>query len=382
VRPWDAFDILFLVGMAWVAFVSIANVLWLRVAGRGPESRPADESGRPKVSVLLPARNEEHGIADCLASLVEQSYGSYEIVVLDDGSTDGTWEIASRFAARHPALVRAVRGRPLPREGWCGKPHAMQQLAAEATGDILMFTDADTVHGPMSVAWAATNLLAHRADLLSGYARQEIRTVEEALIAPAFYVMNAFLLPLALVPHTRASGLSFAIGQMMVFRRAAFEAIGGYAPVADHIGEDVSIARELKRAGFRTVFLDAARHVRCRPDGGSRGAARSVFKNIYDYCRRRPLTVALGAVLAAVVAVIPAFLAAGGLLAGRVEPRALARVAAFLAVWALVLYDRGHRWWVPLLSPLFFLNLMMLTGRATFAAAARRGVVWKARTLR
>ncbi len=375
-RPGDPFNLVFLLGMAWVALVSIANILWLRLASR----KPAPQAEQAKVSVLIPARDEEHVLGDCLASLVSQSYGRYEIIVLDDESTDGTWEIASGFAARYPTMIRAVRGRPLP-EGWCGKPHAMQQLAAEATGECLMFTDADTIHGPHSVAWAVTNLLARRADLLSGYARQDARTVGEALIVPAMYVMTAFLLPLALVPHTRAPALSFAIGQLMVFRRAAFEAVGGYAAAADHIGEDGSIARELKRAGFVTVFLDAARHVGCRARGGYRGAAASVFKNVYEYCRRSPLTVAVGAALAAVVVVIPAAAALFALPAGQARPIALARVAAFLLVWAMVLYDRGHRWWVPLLYPLLFLNLLRLTGRALARALTGRGIVWKGRML-
>ncbi len=106
------------------------------------------------------------------------------------------------------------------------------------------------------------------------------------------------------------------------------------------------------------------------------------MKNIYDTCLRQPLTVALGAALAAVVVVIPAAVATLELLAGRGEPLVLAEVAGFLLLWATVLYDRGHRWWAPLLTPLLFLNLLFLTGRALNRAIARRGIIWKGRTVR
>jgi chlorobactene glucosyltransferase len=228
--------LMFLIGAGYFLLLSISNVVWLRLSSREPRLR----RGR-KVSVLVPARNEERNIRLCIDSLLDQTYANYEIVVLDDQSTDGTWEIISQYQERLPGRVRAVRGEPLPREGWLGKPHAMQQLARHASGEYLMFTDADTVHGTESIAWAVTNLESHRADCVSGYVYQEMNTLGEQFIVPATYIMSAMLLPLWLITALPTPGLSFAIGQLLIFRRSAFEAIGGYSRVRGQISDDLAI---------------------------------------------------------------------------------------------------------------------------------------------
>ena len=161
------------------------------------------------VSVLVPARDEERNIARCLDSLLAQTYTNYEIVVLDDQSTDRTWEILREYEQANPGKVRAVKGVPLSESGWCGKPHAMHQLSKHARGEYLLFTDADTIHGPESVAWAVTNMEWHKADCVSGFVLQEMDTLGEQCIVPATYIMSAMVLPLWLIAALKAPGLSF-----------------------------------------------------------------------------------------------------------------------------------------------------------------------------
>ena len=163
----------------------------------------------------------------------------------------------------------------------------MQQLARAARGDYLMFTDADTVHGPESIAWAVTNLEWHSADCVSGYVFQEMSTLGEQFIVPATYIMSAMVLPLWLIAALPSPDLSFAIGQLIMFRREAFEAIGGIRRVRGEISDDLAIARELKKAGFREVFLDMRRYVRCRMYEGYRASFDGLSKNIYDIARHR-----------------------------------------------------------------------------------------------
>lgn len=119
-----------------------------------------------KVSVLIPARNEEDNLERCLESLLVQTYSNYEVVVLDDQSTDRTW-------------------------------------SEYANGDYLLFTDADTVHSKESIAWAVTNIESHGVDCLSGYVSQELNTFEEVLIVPATYIMTTMILPLWLIAATK-----------------------------------------------------------------------------------------------------------------------------------------------------------------------------------
>jgi chlorobactene glucosyltransferase len=370
--------LVFLLGAVWFLLLSISNVVWLRLSSLEPRVR----RGR-KVSVLVPARNEEKNLPSCLDSLLDQTYRNYEIVVLDDQSSDRTWEIITNYQERHPGLVRAVKGEPLAKTGWLGKPHAMQQLAREAGGDYFMFTDADTVHGRESIAWAVTNLEAHHADCVSGYVQQDLLTLGEQCIVPATYIMSAMLLPLWLIAAVPIPGLSFAIGQLLVIRRGAFEAIGGYARVKDEISDDLAIARELKRAGFREVFLDIRRHVRCRMYDGYRASFQGLSKNIYDIARRRTILFAAAVTLLVGLVVLPLALLPIQILTGAAGTgRTLLCVAAFLLAWTVVLYDRGLQWWAPLLYPILFVHLLYMAWWCFAQVISGHGVSWKGRTVR
>jgi chlorobactene glucosyltransferase len=373
----SAIRLLFFLGAAYFLVLSISNIVWLRLSSH----RPRITRGR-MVSVLIPARDEEKNIAHCLDSLLDQTYSNYEIVVLDDQSSDRTWEIITEYARRNPGRVRAAHGEPLPGGGWCGKPHAMQQLSRHARGEYLLFTDADTVHGRESIAWAVTNMEWHRADCVSGYVFQEMNTIGEQFIVPATYIMSAMVLPLWLIAALPAPGLSFAIGQVIMFRRRAFESIGGYARVAGKISDDLAIARELKRAGFREVFLDIRRHVRCRMYEGYRASFNGISKNIYDLARHRTMFFAAAVTLLVTLVVIPLALLPIQILAGSpAAERTFLCVLFFLAAWTLVLYDRGLRWWTPFFYPVLFVHLLYMAWWSCGRVSSGHGVVWKGRTL-
>ena len=160
--------------------IALVNLLALRRLGRYPLPPLF-----PRVSVLLPARNEEAVIGDCVRSLLAQDYPDFEVLVLDDGSTDGTGDVLAALA-RTDARLRVLTGRPLP-EGWLGKHWACQQLADAATGDLLLFTDADTIHHPQALRVGVAALLAERADLMSGFLRQRLHTWGERLTVPAIF---------------------------------------------------------------------------------------------------------------------------------------------------------------------------------------------------
>ena len=370
--------LVFILGTLYFLLLSASNVLWLRVSSRAPRIT----RGR-KVSVLIPARDEEKNIGPCLDSLLSQTYANYEIIVLDDQSRDGTWKIIQSYASRCPERVRAMRGKPLPPSGWSGKTHAMQQLAQAARGEYLMFTDADTVHGRESISWAVTNIEAHRADCVSGYVAQELATLGEHFIVPSIYIMSAMVLPLWLIGATRTPGLSFAIGQLIVFRRHAFNAMGGYAAVKGQISDDVAIARELKKAGYRQVFLDMRRHVRCRMYTGYRASFNGISKNIYDFAKHRSLFLATAITLLVGLVVFPFALLPILIVTGNPAIQfAFLCVVLFLAAWMLALYDRGLPWWAPLLYPIMFLHLLYMAWWSIAQAFSGRAVVWKGRALR
>jgi len=227
-----------------------------------PDARPV--SGE-RVSVLLPVRDEAAQVRDCLAAVLAQD-GVTEVLVLDDGSTDGTGALARAVA--DPRL-RVLAGRPLP-AGWLGKPHACQQLAdaADPAADVLVFLDADVRLRPGAVAGTAGLLRRYGLDLVSPYPRQVAGTAAERLVQPLLQWSWLTFLPLRLAERSPRAALSAANGQLLAVRRTAYEKAGGHAAVRAEVVEDVALLRAVKRAGGRGGVADGTAVADCRMYGG------------------------------------------------------------------------------------------------------------------
>jgi glycosyltransferase involved in cell wall biosynthesis len=211
----------------------------------------------PEVSIIVPARNEEVCLGDCLTSLVTQAGAAFEIIVVDDGSTDRTRAIAESFAG-----VRVIAPGPLP-AGWTGKNNAVVAGAKDARGEWLLFTDADTVHLPGSLARALAEAKENRAELLSYSPEQIVVTFAEKIVMPVIFAELASQYPPAKV-RDQSSGVVAANGQYILVRRDAYESVGGHGAVADTILEDVALARAFRAAGYKVHFRYGAGAVRTR----------------------------------------------------------------------------------------------------------------------
>ena len=205
------------------------------------------EPVNPEVSIIVPARNEEASLGDCLRSLVSQDGVSYEIIVVDDASTDRTREIAESFAG-----VRVIAAPPLP-AGWTGKNNAVVAGATAARGSWLLFTDADTVHRPGSLARALAEAKEHGADLLSYSPEQIAVTFAERAVMPVVFAELAAQYPPAQVRAGDPSVVA-ANGQYLMVKRGAYDKARGHTAVAHEILEDVALARSFRRAGLRVYF--------------------------------------------------------------------------------------------------------------------------------
>jgi chlorobactene glucosyltransferase len=221
-------------------------------------SAAASTGPRPFVSVIVPARNEAVNIEACVRSITASTYPGFEVVVVDDRSEDGTGAIARSIAAGGARRVHVVEGAEPP-SGWLGKPWACRQGAAAAQGDVLLFTDADTRHAPELLARAVAGAEEEGADLLTLVGRQLMETFWERVVQPQIFMMMLFRFPrFEQVAKSSRWREAIANGQYMLFRRAAYDAIGGHEAVKDEVVEDLVLAQLVKRAGLR-LRIRAAR---------------------------------------------------------------------------------------------------------------------------
>ncbi len=246
-----------------IAVITILNVLTF------PRLRPAPPLEHPPhITVLIPARNEAAVIAATVESLLGQDYPRLRVIVLDDNSDDQTGEIA-RAAAKGDRRLRILKGMPLL-PGWLGKNWACHQLAQSAleelgeADDLLLFTDADVTWKPGALQALAAMQQKRRADLLTVWSTQTTVTWGERLVVPLMALVILGYLPAVLVHYTRWSSFAAANGQALMFRRAAYEAVGGHSATRAAIVEDITFARRIKANGARLLMADGAGLITCR----------------------------------------------------------------------------------------------------------------------
>src|ERR1700683_3789616 len=213
--------------------------------------------GRPTASVIVPARNEEACLAACLQSLLSQGGVDFEIIVVDDHPTDRTRAIAQSFSAlqlpEEPQVeLRIIEAGPLP-VGWTGKNNAVTAGSSAARGECLLFTDADTIHAPRSLARSLEEAKRQGAALLSYSPEQIVKSFWEKAIMPVIFaeLVASFRPSQVSDPNSPAAA---ANGQYILISREAYDAVGGHAAIANNLLEDVALARAVKRSGRKIFF--------------------------------------------------------------------------------------------------------------------------------
>jgi chlorobactene glucosyltransferase len=334
----------------------------------------------PMVSVLVPMRNEEGNIMNCIGSLINQDYENYEILVIDDNSSDGTLAVLKRLAREHRRL-RIFSGAPLP-EDWYGKPFALQQLAVEARGEIIIFTDADTVHQPTSISWTVTNMNNSGSDFISGYIGQKFGSLGELITVPLMYFLTGFLIPLFMNRHVEHGFFSSAVGQYIAIKRTVFEKIGGFQAIRKKTSEDMYLARYVKKQGYKTMFLDLGDQVRCRMYRGYRAAVEGIGKNIFDVLGKNTLLLFLIFLAVFFFLFLPFPLLLYTAYTGGIHGGTMFLVnILYTSTWIILFLDRRIPWYCAFLWPLMFLNLLYMACWSWFRTISGQGFMWKDRVV-
>uniref|UniRef100_A0A7C6A9I9 Glycosyltransferase n=1 Tax=candidate division WOR-3 bacterium TaxID=2052148 RepID=A0A7C6A9I9_UNCW3 len=253
--------------------IAITNAFLIKRLGKFPKAKR-----QPKISILVPARNEEKTIKNCINSLLQQNYDNFEVIVLDDNSIDQTKEILKNIQSRH---LRIIEGKPLP-ANWTGKSWACQQLASEASGELIFFTDADTIHHPSTIAYAVDAMEANKVDLLTAIVRNEVVTFGEMITIP-FPTYSIFTFLPLVVAYTlpKSTAFSAANGKFMFFRKKVYEQIGGHAAIRNNAVEDIELGKLIKKNGYRWRLVDASRLVYCRMYQNFSEALQGFTKNYF-----------------------------------------------------------------------------------------------------
>lgn len=243
-------------------------------------STPPNAPPLPRVSIVLPARDEAAHIEACMRSIIASNWPDLELIVVDDHSTDDTGGIARRIAASH-GLVKVISAPDLPPQ-WFGKQWACQVGASHATGSLLLFTDADTRHAPDLVTRLVAMRARRGAELISVAGRQDMLTVWERAVQPAVFV-------LILLRYGGATTLEraqrpsdvIANGQCFMLSRDAYDAIGQHAAVKSFVAEDVMIAQAMWHSGRRVSLVRGVSQLSTRMYDGLASLVRGWGKNVY-----------------------------------------------------------------------------------------------------
>lgn len=351
---------LFLLGQGVVLAVNAATfpvVGHRAVAGAAP---------RPRVSLLVPARDEAAVLPETLPTWLAQ--GADEVLVLDDGSSDATPDLLAAAAARAPAL-RVLAGAPLP-AGWSGKNWACHQLAGAARGDVLVFTDADVAWAPGALARVVADLDASGAGLLTVWPRQRCGTLGERLLVPLVDLLLLANLPHPLVRALPFASLAAANGQLMAWRRDAYDRVGGHAALPAEVLEDVRLAQRAKRSGVPLALRLGGPWVATRMYRGGGAAVAGFAKNVLAAAGGAPAALLAVWVLNLVAYALPWALAWA-------DPRWWALALAGPALRAAANAKSGRPVVEAVLQPLAPFALAPVVARAL---ARRGGYAWKGRS--
>ena len=363
---------------AYFFILAAANVLEMKIC----TSRPSLKEG-PFVSVFIPVRNEEKNIERCIDSLLNQDYRDYEILVLDDNSDDNTYMIIRKLEEKDKR-VRAFKGGPLP-EDWYGKPFAHEQMLCHARGEILLLTDADTIHSPTSISWAVTNMKSTGADLISGFAGQILKTFGESVTVPLIFFLSGFLIPMFLNRFVRLGYFSLAVGQYIVLKKEVLLKTGGFSIIKKKTSEDVFLARHIKKSGYKTEFLDISNQVFCRMYDGYRSGIQGIGKNIYDFFRKNTPVLILNALAIFLFFCLPFPILIFSLVWPANNPFLLQLVIVHVIhtlTWLVLFLSRGIPWYNAFTWPLMYFNLLFMVLWSFYRTLSGRGFIWKDRVVR
>jgi cellulose synthase/poly-beta-1,6-N-acetylglucosamine synthase-like glycosyltransferase len=377
----DILRLLLAAALALVALAALLALVWgylnvpsLAVVPPMPSASPAWPTA-PRVSVIVAARDEERHIGAAVTSLLGQSYPDYELIVVDDRSSDRTPEILDALARSDPRL-RVVTVRQLP-ANWLGKNYALHVAAQSATGELLLFTDADVMLRTHALSRAVRLLQIERADHLTVVPNMVVPTWSLALVVNYFMMWFFLWLRPWKAPDPRSSAY-VGIGAFNLVRAPAYRAIGGHSRIPLRPDDDLMLGKLLKRAGHRQIVAASEGEVSVEWYPSLGELARGFRKNAFAGLQYSALF-AIGSVLGNLALAVWPFVAVwitSGSERALYATAALAQVAGYMGpAWT-----QRTRPWLALLYPFAALVFVAILTAAVMRTLRRQGIEWRGTT--
>ncbi len=271
--------IIFYIILIFISFTTIISIYNYFTAPRLNENL-LNESNNARISVLIPARNEEENITACLLSVLKQDYENLDVYVLDDQSTDKTAKKVKLLQMKYENLF-LIHGRTLP-SGWIGKNWACHQLLFQTTGRYLLFLDSDVLLAPQALTAVMHEMKKKEVNMFSVFPSQVMASTGEKLIVPLMNWLLLSFLPMKMIYESTNQSFSAANGQFMLWDKSSYFSTGGHKAVADSIVEDMELARLVKQNGMRTITYLGNNLIKCRMYKNMRSAFSGYSKNFFS----------------------------------------------------------------------------------------------------
>ena len=355
--------------LAGIALFLAAGPLLLGLWNLRLYRAPALASGRPGVSVLIPARNEEANIGAACAAVLASEGVEVELVVLDDASTDRTPAI---LAAIDDSRLRVATAPPLP-PGWSGKQHACHVLGGLARHELMVFVDADVRLAPDALTRMAGAMQRHDVGLASGFPAQVTITWSEQLLIPLIHFRLLGSLPIAAMRRLPAGGLGAGCGQLFIVRRDAYVRAGGHAAIKASLHDGLTLPRAFRRVGSMTRLFDASGFARCRMYANAAQVWEGLCKNATEGMAK-PRALPVWTVILGGGQILPAVLML-------LSPGSTAGLALLASVgFRLILAGRFRQPWIAaVLHPVGVAALLVVQWWSLIRAVRGRPATWRGR---
>ncbi len=358
--------------VAWVMMASDAIRFLPGITRLTEIEWDVEPEGTPRLTVVVPARDEAEKIAATLDALLLADYAGLSIVAVDDRSTDTTGTIMEAYAREHPRRLSVVHVEELP-EGWLGKVFALSVATDRSEGEYLLYTDADVVFSPSILRRAVAYAQSVDADHLVVLPTMQVKSRGEGIVLGFFQVFGLWASRLWKVEDASARRDVIGIGAFNLVRRAALEEIGGWGPQRMAIVEDVTLGRRMKAAGLRQRVAFAPGLVLVHWAAGARGLVRGMTKNLFAAFNFQPLFLLAACAMVSALFLLPLV----GLVWWNTIPPALLVLASIGATYRTMGeasdIDARYAWLYPLGVVAFVVAML----RSMLVVLWQRGVLWR-----